>query len=206
MPPSILGIISLFGIPEFRVVHEVVYSQGEGGEPGPAPQGSHGAGPQPQQPAGGETRVDGVVEVVLAAVALDDALRAGEHEPDGREGLGLAHDAALHVHERLAGCHDLVRVVRRHRGGEQAHEASKGPADHEAHGALEDAGLHDAGHHELLLALDAGRTPDLGHEERRCQPGVVGADQVGRDLVELLLRETGGRGRRGIGGRHSCFL
>ena len=67
-------------IEERRRVHEIVNDAGEGREPTAAIDCRHRAGPEAEEPAGGEAGVDGVLDVRLAAVALDDALSAGKPE------------------------------------------------------------------------------------------------------------------------------
>ena len=61
-------------------MHEVVNDTGEGREPATAVDCRHGPGPKAQKAAGREAGVDGVLDVRLAAVALDDALSAGKPE------------------------------------------------------------------------------------------------------------------------------
>ena len=61
-------------------MHEVVDDAREGSEPAPAVDRRHGSGPKAQKPTGRKAGVDGVLDVRLAAVALDDALSAGKPE------------------------------------------------------------------------------------------------------------------------------
>ena len=61
-------------------VHEVVDDAREGCEPATAVDRRHGSSPKAQKPAGRKAGVDGVLDVRLAAVALDDALSAGKPE------------------------------------------------------------------------------------------------------------------------------
>ena len=73
-------VASVCRVEKGRRVHEVVNDTGEGREPATAVDCRHGPGPKAQKAAGREAGVDGVFDVRLAAVALDDALGSGKPE------------------------------------------------------------------------------------------------------------------------------
>ena len=74
---------SVIRVKQGRRVHEVVNDAREGREPATAVDGRHGAGAKAEEAAGRKAGVDGVFDVRLAAVALDDALSSGK--PDRKK-------------------------------------------------------------------------------------------------------------------------
>jgi len=170
---------SVVRIEEGRRVHEVIDDAGEGCEPAAAVDRGHGSGPKAEHAAGGKAGIDGVLDVRLASVALDDA-----------QALRRRHDGVLHVDQRLPRRH-LDRVVWSDARTEEAQEGSEGSADDEAHGASEGTALKDALHHHLLARLDPGHAGRLGDDDVG-----VGSDLAAHEVLAHGLEL--GRGERDV--------